>query len=75
MNSLTIFNKIELLLKTEIKDPRIQSTETKIYIDSQLVISGDYLIVNTDKANEDNTITTTANVYPLKNIIGYRTNI
>jgi hypothetical protein len=69
------YSKVEVLLGTELKDPKIQSSEVKTYTDSQINLSGNFLIISKIAINEENKQATSHVVYPLEKIITYRTTL
>jgi hypothetical protein len=75
MNRAPKFGKIELLLKDLTKkDTSIVSTEKVEFLDSGLMITGDYLIVIVDERNElDNTLTSTGKIFNMNQIVAYKT--
>ena len=75
MNRAPKFGKIELLLKgSSTKDKAIQPTEKIEFLDSGLMITGDYLIVVVDERNElDNTLTSTGKIFNMNQVVAYKT--
>lgn len=76
MNRAPKFGKIELLIKNDSpnKDKGIQSNEKIEFLDSGLMITGDYLIVIIDERDElNNTLTSTGKIFHLNQILAYKT--
>jgi hypothetical protein len=75
MNRAPKFSKIELVIKDLTKkDKAIVSTEKLEFLDSGLMITGDYLIVVIDERNElDNTLTSTGKVFNMNQVVAYKT--
>lgn len=66
------FSKVELLVKNEGYSDRDLRSKIKIeFLNCSLIITGDFIIVVIDGADGD--ITTTNNVYNLKDIEAYKT--
>jgi hypothetical protein len=63
------FGKVDLLMRTG-----NNSRTLKTFDDCGLMITGDYIIVILDEKNDiDNTITSTGNIFNLKDIVSYKT--
>jgi hypothetical protein len=75
MNRAPKFGKIELLLKgPKTKDTAIQPTEKIEFLDSGLMITGDYIIVVVDERDElNNTLTSTGKIFKLDDVLAYKT--
>jgi len=79
MNNQTIYNKVEVLLKTKVywgeKDPRVDSTEKREFEDAMVDLSGNYLIISTTETKENNEEIVSSVVFPLDIVIIYRTTL
>lgn len=79
MNNLTIYNKVEVLLKTKgywgERDPRVESTEKREFEDAMVDLSGNYLIISTTETKENNEEIVFSVVFPLDIVITYRTTL
>jgi hypothetical protein len=69
------FSKVEVMLRdSESTDKYFPKTTTLTFHDAGLVITGDYLVVVVDEKNEiENTISSTGQIYELKDVRAYRT--
>ena len=66
------FGKVELLVRVNNSD--LPSTTNISYDDCGLMITGDYIIVIIDERDEaNNTLTSTGKIYPMKDIVAYKT--
>ena len=71
-NLVPKFGKVELLLKTDPKNPLL--TTNISFDDCGLMITGDYIIVILDERDENlRTLTSTGKIFPLKDIDSYKT--
>jgi hypothetical protein len=69
INSAPKFRKIILLIKDEENKP-IDSVE---YLDSAMIITGNYVIITEEQnANIDNPATISGNIYEMKQIHSYK---
>jgi hypothetical protein len=63
------FGKVELLMKTGGHSRTLETFE-----DCGLMITGDYIIVILDEKDDiDNSLTSTGNIFNLKDIVSYKT--
>jgi hypothetical protein len=75
MNRAPKFGKIEVLLKSQpTGDKSIQPTEILEFLDSGLMITGNFLVVVIDERDElKNTLTSTGKIFNLDNVLAYKT--
>ena len=68
------FGKVELLIKSYSPSKSITPITKQSFDDCGLMITGDYIIVVIDERDEiNNTLTSTGEIFSLKNVVSYRT--
>ena len=73
-NTAPKFSKVELLVKEALNTKDLPSVTRLEFLDSGLMITGDYIIVIIDERDDiNNTLTSTGKIYPLKDIVSYKT--
>ena len=73
-NTAPKFSKVELLIRDTINIKTLPSVTRLEFLDCGLMITGDYIIVIIDERDEiNNTLTSTGKIYPIKDIISYKT--
>ena len=73
-NTAPKFSKVELLLKESMITKGLPSVTRLEYLDCGLMITGDYIIVIIDERDDiNNSLTSTGKIYPMKDIVSYKT--
>lgn len=75
MIGLITYRTVEVLLRTKLSDPRIDSTEKVEYQDSKVTLSGDFIIISKSEVKDNKEVSTSNVVYPLDKVIAYRTSL